>query len=116
MKILRFCIPAVLALGIGPALAEGEEDAEFNSAVRQYGYTAGAAYQCAPEQEKEALDEKILRSFNGLSQLFGTDQAYYVAVSVGAGSATSVDQAECPKHLKDFEELTAAGVKGAGAQ
>lgn len=89
-----------------PVLADDSQDKDeaFDDAVRQFGYTAGAALQCTPEAGQPQMEKDVLKAFSGLSRLFGTDQAFFFAAAFGAGTQEKVDKADCPAHIQSFKD------------
>lgn len=93
-----------------PAAADDEE--QFDEKLRQFGYWSGAALQCVPEAKAAETEREIVRAFNGVAQLFGTDRAFLYAAAFGYGTSRPVDKAKCPEFLKKFQESTL--VRGTG--
>ena len=93
-----------------PAAADDEE--QFDEKLRQFGYWSGAAMQCVPEARAAETEREIVRAFNGVAQLFGTDRAFLYAAAFGYGTSRPVDKAKCPEFLKKFQESTL--VRGTG--
>lgn len=64
----------------------------------------GAAYQCTADADKEKLVADVRQAYTRISQLFGTDRAFYFAVHFGHASQTPFDKAKCPELLKKLRE------------
>lgn len=98
-----------------PVLADegGDKDEAFDEAVRQFGYNAGAAHQCTAEAERPQMEREVLKAFNGLARLFGTDQAFFFAAAFGAGTQEEINKADCASHIQSF---TDAMKSSAGAE
>ena len=73
------------------AAAPVDEDALFDDQLRKFGYWAGAAYQCVPDTKQAETEKKILDTYNSISRLFGTDQAFFFAAAFGNGTTRPVD-------------------------
>lgn len=96
-----------------PALAEDvDEDEQFTLAVKDFGYAGGAAWQCAADAERPGIEIQAITAYNGLAQLFGTDEAFFFSAAFGAGTSAAIDKAECGEFLKQFKD----GMSKAGAQ
>lgn len=96
-----------LALAMcSPVLAEDERDKDeaFDDAVRQFGYNAGMAHQCTAEAERPQMEKEVLKAFNGLARLFGTDQAFFFAAAFGAGTQEEIDKADCASQIQSFKD------------
>jgi hypothetical protein len=96
-----------LALLVAPMLALAgteDEDARFDDAVRDFGFTSGAALQCAEAAQKPRIESQALKAYSGIVRLFGSDQAFFYAAAFGAGSVMPVDKAKCPEFIASFEK------------
>lgn len=96
-----------LVLLVAPLLAfagTDDEDARFDDAVRDFGFTSGAALQCAEAAKKPRIESQALNAYSGIVRLFGSDQAFFYAAAFGAGSAMPVDKAKCPEFITSFEK------------
>jgi len=95
------------------ATAAADDDEEvFDEKLREFGYWSGAAHGCVPEAKQAEVERKVLETFNRISQLFGTDRAFFYAAAFGRGTTTKVEAAKCPEFLEKFQKATAArGVK-----
>lgn len=92
----------IVSAGLGRDAA-GDDDQAFDDAVRQFGYTGGAAWQCSATTDRNAIERQALQAYHGLARLFGTDQAFFFASSFGAGTMDEVRKDNCSKH---FEALS----------
>lgn len=103
------------ALVAVPAYAQEDgEDAAFDDALKNFGYAAGAAVQCAGEGDKAGLADDALGVFNRLVQLFGTDQAFFFSAAFGAGTVDAIDEGACETYTATFAEgLASAGTEEA---
>ena len=77
-------LPVLAGAQEKPASLE-EEDLRFEESIRNFGFVAGAAYQCLPEAERAAHDREVIKSYTGIARLFGTDRAFFFAAAFGAG-------------------------------
>ena len=104
MSLTRTCLFA-LALAATPAAAQdgGEEDA-FDDALKDYGYAGGAAWQCAEDADKGEIVESAIHVYNRLSQLFGTDRAFFFSAAFGAGTVDGIESGDCPRYAAEFAE------------
>lgn len=105
---------ALLALGLSahPSLADEEQD--FDEALRNFGFTAGSAWQCSQDVTRDEVDGQVLRAFNGIAQLFGTDRAFGFAAGFGAGAATETPETDCAAQIAAFQDgIASAGMTGA---
>ena len=89
--------------------ADDARDEAFTQAVKDFGYAGGAAWQRGDEATKLKIERQALASFNGLSQLFGTDEAFFFSTAFGAGTMDQIDKANCPAFLKHFEDSAKEG-------
>lgn len=91
-----------LLLAAGTANAQEDPEEVLDERIRQGGYAAGLALQCAPADQKVAFEREIVNRANEIVRLFGSDRAFYYAASFGAGAEAKLDRAECPKFLEQF--------------
>jgi hypothetical protein len=76
----------------------------FDESVRNFGFTSGAAHQCAGPAKRPEIESDALRAFSGLVRLFGSDHAFMYAAAFGAGSTMQIDRSKCPEHLASFSK------------
>jgi hypothetical protein len=91
-----------LVLAAGAAQAQQDPEEMFDEQIRQGGYTAGLALQCAPADRKVAVEREIVNRSNEIVRLFGSDRAFYYAASFGAGAEAKYNSADCTKILEQF--------------
>jgi hypothetical protein len=84
--------------------AQPDEDEKLDESFRKFGNAAGAAYQCTAEADREKLVTDVRQAYTRISQLFGTDRAFYFAVHFGNASQAPFDKAKCPELLKKLRE------------
>ncbi len=81
-----------------------DEDETFDQALRSFGYTAGAAWQCSAEEARASLLDEVNRAYSGLVRLFGTDRAFFFAAAFGAGTVDAIEETRCQQFITEFEE------------
>lgn len=96
--ILAICCVAA------PAIAQDEDEAAFDDALRNFGLTAGMAWQCSPEDMRESVDARTLEAYSGILRLFGSDRAFGFAASYGVGIAADIQDEECAARIAAFED------------
>lgn len=101
---LLFATPA-----IADDAADDARDEAFAQAVKDFGYAGGAAWQCGDDATKLKIERQALTSFNGLSRLFGADEAFFFSTAFGAGAVDRIDNANCPAFLKHLEDSAKEG-------
>ena len=104
--------PALLLLAASPSFAQdaSTDDAAFDESLKGFGYTGGAAWQCAEGEAKAQFVVDASDIFNRLTQLFGTDRAFYFAAAFGAGSVDEIDMAKCGEYIDSFVDGMKAGI------
>jgi hypothetical protein len=96
MKSTPLVALAAMVLTSFPAFAqEDDNDAAFDEALRNFGYAGGVAVQCTEGEEQAQILRAVTGSFDRLTQLFGTQQAFVFAAAFGAGTSDSIDSADC---------------------
>lgn len=81
-----------------------DDEEELDTKFRQFGRAAGAAYQCAPESDRERVVNDVRHAYSRVGQLFGTDRAFYFAAAFGAGTRQDIDKARCAELIKKLQE------------
>lgn len=102
---------ALVCFGQAIADTPADEDAAFDEAVKEFGYLGGAAWQCSAGESQLAIEREVLRAFNGIAQLFGTDQAFYFAALFGAGATGQIEKEKCAAHLENCADGMKSSVK-----
>lgn len=100
-----------------PTIAQDEDEAAFDDALRNFGLTAGMAWQCSPEDMRESVDARTLEAYSGILRLFGSDRAFGFAASYGVGIAADVEDSDCAARIAAFEDGLASAdnlIEGAG--
>lgn len=115
-KLMKWIMLAA-AITFAPAAyaddaAEDAQDEAFTQAVKDFGYAGGAAWQCSEEASRGKIENQALTSFNGLTQLFGSDEAFFFSAAFGAGTSAPIDKKDCDSFLKHFSD----GLKKGGVQ
>ena len=95
---------------------DGDGDAAFDTSLKQFGYNGGAAWQCAEEQDKNALADDARRVFNRVAQLFGTDRAFFFSAAFDAGTTADIASGDCAAHEDAFAEGLAAHRLGSATE
>lgn len=94
---VMFSLPAIAA-------TDEDDDARFEESVRNFGFTSGAAHQCAEPAKRPQIESGALKAFSGLVRLFGTDHAFMYAAAFGAGTAMQIDRSKCPDYADSFDK------------
>lgn len=96
-----------------PASKADEADLAFEESIRDFGYLSGAALQCLPQGAGRLQHEReVLKAYDGLVRLFGSDRAFYYAAAFGAGSVDAIDKSKC----SDYKEKFSAAMKSSRKQ
>lgn len=95
-----------------PAFAEEQGDEQFSEAVSDFGYAAGAAWQCAEGAARNDIERQAMTAYNGLVRLFGSNEAFFFASAFGGGTTDSIDRSKCAEFADHFK----TGMKQAGVQ
>jgi hypothetical protein len=115
---MRFVASAILAMIFctGTVFAQDDASAEaaFDEALKNFGFTAGLAWQCSNAEERPSTLARSMDIYNRLTQLFGTDRAFYFAAAFGAGSSDTFDAKECDRHMADFSTGIQSGLPAEG--
>lgn len=69
------------------------------------GLMAGHAYQCLPEAERAAAQQRLLVFNSILIAEMGANAAFRFSSSFGAGSANQADRSFCERSLADWRRL-----------
>lgn len=104
MHIRRLMISLLLCAPLVTAAQTDEDDAAFDQSVRDFGFTSGAALQCAKANQGGAIETEALKAYSGLVRLFGSDQAFFYAAAFGAGSTMAIDKKKCPEYTAAFNK------------
>lgn len=113
VHLAALAVMASLSAAVLPALAEEtDQDEQFSEAVSDFGYAAGAAWQCAEGAARTDIERQAMTAYNGLIRLFGSDEAFFFASAFGGGTTDSIDKSKCAEFADHFK----AGLKQAGAQ
>ncbi|MEQ9259962.1 MAG: hypothetical protein RIG84_12790 [Roseovarius sp.] len=96
--ILAFCCVAA------PLSATEDDEAAFDDALRNFGLTAGMAWQCSAEDMRESVDARTLNAYSGILRLFGSDRAFGFAASYGVGIAADIQDEDCAARIAAFED------------
>jgi hypothetical protein len=106
--MLAAALSALLAL---PALAQQPAATptieSLDRGLVNLGLMAGHAYQCLPEADRQAAQQRLLALNSILIAQMGANAAFRFASSFGAGSSHDVDRAFCDRSLADWRKLLA---------
>ena len=105
-------IISILALGLwfstaGFASAK-DIDADEKAMERKIRHLAigiGNAYACTEKDKRQTFKGESHHLFDLILQDVGSDLAFVYATSLGYGSAVPKEKLECPKLLKQWEEI-----------
>lgn len=81
-----------------------DDEAGFDEALSQFGYAAGVTHQCSEADAKDDVLAKSQHIYNRLTQLFGSDRAFFFAASFGAGSVDAIENDACEAYRMGFED------------
>ncbi len=95
-----------------PASKAEEADIAFEESIRDFGYLSGVALQCQAQGANRLQHEReVLKAYDGLVRLFGSDRAFYYAAAFGAGSVDSLDKSKCAEYKDKFNAAMKSGRK-----
>jgi hypothetical protein len=104
----RFLVAAAALMLALPAAAQQPAPPTVETLDRglvNLGLMAGHAYQCLPDAEKQAAQQRLLRFNSILIAEMGANAAFRFSSSFGAGSSHDVDRAFCDRSLADWRKL-----------
>lgn len=105
------------AMAQTPAAPEDEQTEEaFDEALNQFGYAAGVTHQCSTGDEKAQVLSRVQQVFNRLTQLFGSDRAFYFSAAFGAGSVDKIEADSCDAYKRGFYDALKARNLADGGQ
>jgi len=108
---------ALATLAGGLAFAQDtEEEASFDEALNQFGYTGGAAWQCSAAEDQEMVVRQATEVFHRLTQLFGTERAFAFAAAFGAGTVDKLEDGSCEGLVTAFADGIKAGIPDEAGQ
>lgn len=105
-------IISTLALGLwfavaGVASAQDVDEKAMERKIRHLAIGIGNAYACTEKDKRQAFKGESHHLFDLILQDVGSDLAFVYATSLGYGSAVPKEKLECPKLLKQWEEIRA---------
>jgi hypothetical protein len=113
IKLYYLAVVSLVAVTSTPVLAQdADSDAAFDDALRNFGYAGGVAVQCTEGEEQAQILRAVTGSFDRLTQLFGTQQAFTFAAAFGAGTTDSIDSGTCEDYIAGFAEGISASMSG----
>ncbi|WP_270937527.1 hypothetical protein [Falsiroseomonas oryzae] len=107
---MRRLLPAALSMLLAlPAMAQQPAGPvtldSLDRGLVNLGLMAGHAYQCLPEAERQAAQQRLLAFNSILIAQMGANAAFRFSSSFGAGSSHEVDRAFCDRSLADWRKL-----------
>ena len=107
--MIRIISAGVLGLWMAAAgVATAAQDAEtvaMERRVRNLARSIGEAYACTNEAGRDVFKQEAHHLFDLIVQDVGSDLAYVYATQIGVGSAQPKQEIDCPKRLKQWEEI-----------
>ena len=108
--VLSNIIVSALVLGLcfaatGVATAQDAEDVALERKVRAMSIGIGNAYVCTGKEGRKQFKEESHHLFDLIIQDVGSDIAFVYATGIGAGSSIAKEKIDCPKLLKQWEEI-----------
>lgn len=105
-------IISTLAFGLwfaaaGVASAQDVDDKAMERKIRNLGISIGNAYACTEKEKRQAFKGESHHLFDLIVQDVGSDLAFVYATSIGYGSNVPKEKLDCPKLLKQWEEIRA---------
>ena len=95
-------LPLLLCLPLLAMAQTEQDDAAFDEALRNFGFTAGATLQCADTAERPRVEADALKAHSGIVRLFGSDSAFLYAAAFGAGSVMTIERDKCAEYQAAF--------------
>jgi hypothetical protein len=80
-------------------------DVAMERKVRKLALRIGGAYACTDENGRDEFKEEAHHLFDLIVQDVGSDLGYTYATGIGIGSAQPKEKLDCPKLLKEWEEI-----------
>jgi hypothetical protein len=80
-------------------------DVAMERKVRKLALRIGGAYACTDEKGRDEFKEEAHHLFDLIVQDVGSDLGYTYATGIGIGSAQPKEKLDCPKLLKEWEEI-----------
>jgi len=107
---LRKIIVSALALGVcvaatGVATAEDTDQVALERKVRAMSIGIGNAFACTGKEGQKQFKEESHHLFDLIVQDVGSDIAFVYATGIGYGSSVPKEEIDCPKLLKQWEEI-----------
>ena len=95
----------LLVTATGVATAQDAEDVAKERKVRSLAVGIGKAYACTAKEGQDTFKEESHHLFDLIVQDVGSDLAFVYATGIGMGSTVPKEKLDCPKMLKQWEEV-----------
>jgi hypothetical protein len=94
-----------LVAATGVATAQDADDVAHERKVRKLAVNIGKAYACTDKKGQERFKEESHHLFDLIVQDVGSDLGFVYATGIGQGSMVAKEKLDCPKLLKEWEEI-----------
>jgi hypothetical protein len=81
------------------------QDVAMERKVRKLALRIGRAYACTDEKGRDEFKGEAHLLFDLIVQDVGSDLGYTYATAIGIGSAQPKEKLDCPKLLKNWQEI-----------
>jgi hypothetical protein len=105
IRIISTVALCVWMVAAGVVSAKDVDDKSMEMKVRKLGLAIGNAYACTEKEKRQAFKGESHHLFDLILQDVGSDLAFVYATSLGYGSSLATAKLDCPKLLKQWEEL-----------
>jgi N-acetylglutamate synthase/N-acetylornithine aminotransferase len=95
----------LLVAATGVATAQDADDVAHERKVRKLAVNIGKAYACTAKEGKDKFKEESHHLFDLIVQDVGSDLGFVYATGIGQGSMVPKEKLDCPKLLKEWEEI-----------
>jgi N-acetylglutamate synthase/N-acetylornithine aminotransferase len=95
----------LLVAATGVATAQDAEDVAHERKVRKLAVNIGKAYACTDKKGHDKFKEESHHLFDLIVQDVGSDLGFVYATGIGQGSMVPKEKLDCPKLLKEWEEI-----------
>ncbi|MDJ0847300.1 MAG: hypothetical protein QNK04_02860 [Myxococcota bacterium] len=105
IKTLSAAVLCLLVAGAVVAQAQDVDDVAMKRKVRSLGVAIGNAYACTDAKARDGFNSEAHHLFDLIVQDAGSDLGFVYATAVGYGSSVPKDKLDCPKLMKQWEEI-----------
>lgn len=105
IRIISVGAIGLLVATAGLATARDADDVAMERKVRSLALRIGEAYACTDQKGREGFKEEAHHLFDLIVQDVGSDLGYTYATAIGIGSSRPKEKLDCPKLLKNWEEV-----------